>query len=234
MLNNLFVPYYRLSRESKNGNNLGLEVQQDLIAAYVNRIPEGKLLQEFQEVETGTRKGKRPQLRAALQLCKETGATLVIAKLDRLARNVAFIANLMEANVDFVALDIPNASKLTLHIYAAMAEFEADRISQRTKEALARLKAQGKQLGNPQNLVPQYKAFGRENAALNRKQDAQMFADRLFPMINRLRMAKYSLSGVAKHLNEAKIASSTGKMGVWDARKVQNVLNWALLPGFSL
>lgn len=226
MLNN-FVTYVRVSTDKQGVSGLGLEAQEQAVNSYISKQHNANLLSQFTEVETGTRKGIRPQLAQALALCKQQKATLVIAKLDRLARNVAFIANLMEANVDFVALDIPNANKLTLHVMAAMAELEADRISQRTKEALQQAKKRGKVLGNPQNLVPKYMELGRENAAKARKNDAKTYADSVFPTIFRLKSAHYSLSKIATHLNTTQIPSASGKLGVWDARKVQNVINWA-------
>ena len=117
----------------------------------------GKPVAEFTEIESGKRHKNRPQLAAALEMCRKRRAVLVIAKLDRLARNVAFVANLMESRVEFVAADMPQANKLTVHIMAAFAEYEREAISQRTKAALAAVKARGKVLGNP-NLAEARKA----------------------------------------------------------------------------
>jgi DNA invertase Pin-like site-specific DNA recombinase len=108
------------------------------------------LLGEFTEVESG-RRADRPELAKALSACRRMGATLVIAKLDRLARNVAFISNLMESGVEFTAVDFPNANRLTIHILAAVAEHEREMISQRTKAALAVAKGRGKVLGGARN-----------------------------------------------------------------------------------
>jgi DNA invertase Pin-like site-specific DNA recombinase len=110
------------------------------------------LAAEFTEIESGRRDTNRPQLHAALAECRKRRATLLIARLDRLARNVAFIANLMESGVDFVAVDMPTSNRLTIHILAAVAEHEREMISARTKAALAQAKARGKQLGNPRPL----------------------------------------------------------------------------------
>jgi DNA invertase Pin-like site-specific DNA recombinase len=109
----------------------------------------GQLVAEFTEIESGRRHTNRPQLLAALEECRKRRATLLIARLDRLARNVAFIANLMESGADFIACDMPQANRLTIHILAAVAEHEREMISQRTKAALAEAKRRGTRLGNP-------------------------------------------------------------------------------------
>jgi DNA invertase Pin-like site-specific DNA recombinase len=141
-----FVAYYRVSTDRQGASGLGLEAQRQAVARYLGR---GRLLAEFTEVESGRRHTNRPELLTALALCRKWRAVLVIARLDRLARNVAFIANLMESSVDFVACDMPQANRLTIHILAAVAEHERELISQRTKAALAEAKRRGTKLGNP-------------------------------------------------------------------------------------
>ena len=141
-----FVSYIRVSTDKQGASGLGLAAQREAVARYLS----GKeLLAEFVEVESGKRSTNRPQLIAALEMCKRKKATLLIAKLDRLARNVHFISGLMESGVDFIAVDMPTANRLTVHIMAAFAEHEAAMISSRTKAALAAAKAQGTVLGNP-------------------------------------------------------------------------------------
>jgi DNA invertase Pin-like site-specific DNA recombinase len=146
----VFVSCPRVSTTAQGVSGLGLEAQRQAVAAHVAG---GRLLAEYLEVESG-RKNDRPQLRAALAHAEATGATLIIAKLDRLACNVAFIASLMEAGVDFIAADLPSASRLTIHILAAVAEHEREMISARTKAALAATKTRGVKFGNPNGARP--------------------------------------------------------------------------------
>lgn len=141
-----FVAYYRVSTERQGVSGLGLDAQRQAVGHFIGA---GALVSEYTEVESGKRDKNRPQLIAALVQCKKIKATLVIAKLDRLARNVHFVSGLMESGVEFVAVDMPHANKLTIHIMSAFAEHEREAISQRTKAALAQAKARGTVLGNP-------------------------------------------------------------------------------------
>src|SRR5215207_3217039 len=140
-----FVSYVRVSTARQGRSGLGLEAQQEAVRSYLNG-GNWQLVAEVVEVESG-RRNDRPKLAEALRLCRLHSATLIIAKLDRLARNVAFISNLMESGVEFTAVDFPQANRLTVHILAAVAEHEAAMISQRTKAALAAAKARGTRLG---------------------------------------------------------------------------------------
>lgn len=139
------VTYKRVSTQRQGASGLGLEAQEAAIQAFIGENG-AEAVGDFTEVESG-RKANRPQLNAAIALAKKQKATLVVAKLDRLARNVHFVSGMLESKVDFVALDFPQANKFTLHIMAAMAEHEALLISQRTKAALASAKIRGIQLG---------------------------------------------------------------------------------------
>src|SRR5215471_5776281 len=143
-----FVAYFRVSTDRQGKSGLGLEAQRKAVLDYLNG-GSWELVQEFVEVESG-KHSERPQLEAALAACKKHRARLVIAKLDRLSRNLAFIATLMESGVEFTAVDNPHANKLTIHILAAVAQHEREMISERTKAALAAAKARGQRLGNPQ------------------------------------------------------------------------------------
>ena len=204
-----FVGYFRVSTEKQGRSGLGLDAQRAAVSAYVEH-QRGKLLAEFTEVETGKRHD-RPKLAEAMAVCRRERATLLIAKLDRLARNVAFIANLMEAGVPFIAVDMPYAEKLTLHIFAAMAEEEARRIAQRTKSALAAAKARGTVLG----------AHGKVLAQEQIKR-ADEFARHLAPILEELRGsgAKTDRS-LLKALNSGGITGPLG--GQFHLRSVQRL-----------
>lgn len=157
-----FVAYYRVSTARQGQSGLGLDAQRSAVAGFL--AGRGDLLAEFTEVESG-RKNDRPQLSAALDLCRRKRAVLVIAKLDRLARNVAFVARLMEGGADFVAVDNPHANKLMVHMLAAFAEHERDQISARTVAALAAAKVRGVRLGHPRGAEAAAHATAFQRAA---------------------------------------------------------------------
>src|SRR5256884_8398558 len=142
-----FIAYFRVSTDKQGKSGLGLEAQREAVLTYLDG-GRWSLVQEFVEIESG-KHNERPQLAAALAACKKHKAKLVIAKLDRLSRNLAFIATLMESGVEFIAVDNPHATKLTVHILAAVAEHEREMISERTIAALQAAKARGVRLGNP-------------------------------------------------------------------------------------
>ena len=142
-----FVAYFRVSTDRQGKSGLGLEAQRASVINYLNGGT-WELVGEFVEVESG-KHSDRPRLAEALQACRKHRAKLVIAKLDRLSRNLAFIATLMESGIEFVAVDNPHANKLTVHILAAVAQHEREAISERTKDALRAAKARGTKLGNP-------------------------------------------------------------------------------------
>lgn len=163
-----YVAYYRVSTERQGRSGLGLDAQRVAVEAYL-AAHEGELLAAFTEVETAkgrNPRAQRPELAAAMQRAKYNKATLVIAKLDRLSRNVAFIAQLMDSGVDFVAADLPDASRFVLHIMAAVAEKEREMISDRTRAALSAAKARGTVLGaNGHRLAAANKAAAAERLA---------------------------------------------------------------------
>lgn len=221
----LYVAYYRVSTKKQGRSGLGLDAQRESVSAYL--AGKGKLVAEFTEVEHGTRKGNhRPQLAAALAQCRIHGATLIIAKLDRLARNVAFTSNLMESATEFVACDYPEANRLTIHIMAAMAEHEAAMISERTKLALAAATRKGKVLGGDRgNLWEVYKKGNKASAVVRGEKAKQNAAD-LLPTINLIRAAgATSLREIAAELNQRNIPTASEKVGkLWSAVQVSRIL----------
>src|ERR1700744_4357099 len=180
-MNGKFVSYLRVSTQRQGKSGLGMEAQREAVASYLNG---GKwtLVQEVVEVESGKR-SDRPKLAQALSLCRLHRATLLVAKLDRLARNVAFISALMESGVKFVAVDLPQANELTVHIMAAMAEYEAKAISARTRVALAAAKARGTQLGGLRWDLAKVAAKGRKVALQTRQENAAKYRADVLPVI---------------------------------------------------
>ena len=163
------VAYYRVSTTKQGESGLGLEAQTEAVERFAagNGFTIISPTNEFTEVETGTNKRQRPKLRAAMKMAQENDATLLIAKIDRLARNVHFVSGLMESGVKFVAVDMPTVDNLTIHILAAVAEKEAQLISERTKAGLAAARARGTVLGKPENLTHEAQLKG---AAARRRQ----------------------------------------------------------------
>ena len=198
-----YVAYYRVSTARQGASGLGLEAQEAAVRGHC----QGEPLAAFTEVESGKR-NDRPQLAAALAVARTERATLVIAKLDRLARNVAFIANLMESGVEIQAVDMPHATRFTLHIMAAVAEQEVKAISDRTRAALAAARARGVCLG--------------ENR--QRRAAAAAYAGSLRAVLEDLRKAGvHSVRHTAAALNAQGISTRTG--GQWHATSVQRLLD---------
>jgi DNA invertase Pin-like site-specific DNA recombinase len=203
------VAYYRVSTEKQGRSGLGLEAQRKSVMDYLNG-GSWKLIGEFTEIESG-RKSDRPQLELALKLCKRRRATLVIAKLDRLARNVHFISGLMEHGIKFCAVEFPNADPFMLHVHAAMGEHERRLISARTKAGLERAKARGVKLGRHGAVL------ARQNAA-----KAQEQARKLKPVIREIRQAGViTVRGIMDELDRRGI--KTSRDGKWHPQTV-NVL----------
>jgi DNA invertase Pin-like site-specific DNA recombinase len=176
---------------------------------------------EVVEVESG-KKNDRPRLAEALRLCRLHGAILVIAKLDRLARNVAFISNLMEAGVEFTAVDFPQANRLTVHILAAVAEHEREMISRRTKDALAAAKVRGKKLGGNRGKIHLVAKKGALASAVVRSIKAKRRAADIGPIVADIQASgATSLRQIAAALNERHIGTARGKE--WTATQVMRV-----------
>lgn len=205
------VAYYRVSTKRQEQSGLGLEAQRKAVFYYA-KATGFVIAQEFTETESG-KNPKRPKLKAALRQCRKNGALLVIAKLDRLARNVAFISTLMDSEVDFVAVDNPNANRFIKHITAAWAEYERVEISNRTKAALAAAKAKGVKLGAHANQLNQMN-----------KERSEDFVRRMRPIIEALRSEGFtSIRKIAEELKRRRVKTFRGRFK-WQKTSVYNLL----------
>lgn len=203
-----FVCYYRVSRKEQGISGLGLSAQRTSVTNFVKN-QDGIIIQEFTEIETGTNKRERGEIHKAIELAKNEEAILVIAKLDRLSRNVNFVSSLMDAGIEFVAVDMPSANNFTIHIFSALAEQEAKLISSRTKLALAELKKKGVKLGNPNNLTSEARAKGIERIkdnAMNNDSNRQAQS-----IISNCKEKGMSYRQIASYLNELNFKTRYGK-----------------------
>ena len=212
-----YVAYHRVSTQKQGLSGLGLEAQQNAVGAFLS----GKtaiMVNEFTETETG--KGAnaletRPQLKAALDACRKHKATLIIAKLDRLARNVHFVTGLLETGIDFVAADMPHANKVMIQMHAVMSEWERDQISSRTKAALAAAKARGVVLG----------VTGRANLKQNleaRTDAANAFAKKMSGVLLGFKAAGMTQRRMVEQLNQLNIKAPKG--GEWSLAQLQRMM----------
>jgi DNA invertase Pin-like site-specific DNA recombinase len=216
-----YVSYARVSTERQGRSGLGLEAQRMAVQQFLISS-QGKMVGEYTEIETGRRRD-RPQLEAALELCARRRAILVIARLDRLARNVAFVSSLLESRVRFIALDMPEADVTFLQMAAVFAEYEARKVSERTKAALAAAKARGTAMGwaSPTRQGEQRAASSKGVAAL--REQAARFAANTLPIVESIhRSGITTLSGVAAALNARGVRASRG--GRWYPTTVRNLL----------
>jgi DNA invertase Pin-like site-specific DNA recombinase len=210
-----FVSYYRVSTERQGRSGLGLDAQREAVQQRLNGGP-WQLVAEFVEIESG-RRAMRPQLDAALVACKKHKAKLVVAKLDRLSRNVSFLLKLIDSGVEVLFADLPELNgamgRFMLTTMASVAELEAGLVSERTKAALKAAKVRGVKLGRygAEVLAPQYRAEARQRA------------QELQPIIAELKSKGLSLAKIAGELNKRKIATPRG--GRWDHSSVRNVIN---------
>ena len=215
-----FVAYLRVSTTQQGRSGLGLEAQRDTVQQFV--AGRGVIIApEYVEVESGKR-NERPELLKALKQCKLTGATLVVAKLDRLSRNAAFLMTMRDSGVQFVAADMPEANTLTIGIMAVMAQHEREMISQRTKAALAASKARGTKLGGKRANSPDVTLY-QAQATSAKVAKANALAGELKDTLEALKGEGLSLAAMAQRLNEAGIKSSRG--GLWSATTVMRVVN---------
>jgi DNA invertase Pin-like site-specific DNA recombinase len=216
-----FVAYFRVSTKRQGRSGLGLEAQQEAVRAYLNG-GSWRLVAEFVEVESG-RVNDRPELSAALAACRIHGATLVVAKLDRLSRDAAFLLTLRDAGVEFVAVDMPEANRMTVGIMAVIAEHERETISARTKAALAAARRRGVRLGNPENLTNRARRKGTAMSAEVRGEKADQRAQDLASVVVPLRNRGASLREIMRALEAQEIPTPRG--GAWTPTAVRRLLD---------
>ena len=190
------VAYYRVSTVKQGSNGLGMEAQKAAVKAYAGS-KSLKIIAEYTEVETGTNKRYRPEVAKAIEESKRREATLLIARLDRLSRSVSFTSELMDSGIKFVCVDMPEANELTIHMMAALAQYEAKMISKRTKAALAAAKARGVKLGKPENLTME----ARQRGADSNHEAAKEYWRPLFGYMRLMRDNGFSYRRIAAALN---------------------------------
>jgi DNA invertase Pin-like site-specific DNA recombinase len=219
-----FVSYLRVSTQKQGQSGLGLEAQRKAVEDYLNG---GKwtVIEELVEIESG-KNNRRPKLIEAIELCKASGATLVVAKIDRLTRDAAFLLNLKDSGIEFIAADMPEANRLTIGIMALVAEQEREAISKRTKDALAAAKARGVQLGAYRDGKYVGRIGTTENARVASEARTALFRVRAvekLPMIHRIDPeGSMSLRSIAQKLNDMNVPTVSGK-GSWSANSVRRL-----------
>ena len=204
-----YVAYLRVSTQKQGYSGLGLEAQREIIQ---NFLYDKNPIAEYIEVESGRKTDKgRPKRKEALEVCRKTGAKLIVAKLDRLARNVAFLSQLLESDVDIVFCDFPQANKMVLHILAAISQYEAELVATRTKQALAAKKARGAVLGNPDHLLENLDSAIAKSVETNkRKAEENPNNKRAAAMLKVLAKEGKTLQEMADYLNEQGFTTSKG------------------------
>ena len=218
--NGKFVAYYRVSTDRQGASGLGLQAQRDAIHHYLNG-GRWSLIGEFTEIESGTRKrlSKRPMLESAVKLCKRERATLIVAKLDRLARDVQFISELLNSQVKFICADAPEADRTFLQMMSVFAEYEGRRIGERTKAALHQLKKQGKKLGSP---TPEIGSAAGTKVLI---EQADAYADRVGPVVREIikKSGASTLRDIASALQHRGVLTPRGN-SEWRPSQVSNLL----------
>ena len=217
-----YIAYYRVSTIKQGQSGLGLEAQQSSVTGYLNS-KSGELLAEYTEIQSGKKDENRPELQAALRQCRLSGATLLIAKIDRLSRNPAFLINLQDSSTNFVCVDMPEANHFTVGLMACLADYERELISERTKAALKAAKARGVKLGNPN--LSEVRHTDTTAATEARTSNAKQRNSEMLEIINEMRDSAgnaLSLRDLTKMLNEAGYKTSRGKE--WHPTSVSRVL----------
>lgn len=203
-----YIAYLRQSTTKQEKSGLGIEAQRNIIHSFVKKE---LIIAEFVETETG-KKSDRPKLQEALALCRKTNSNLIVAKLDRLSRNVAFTSKLLESDVEITFCDFPQANRLILHIISSIAEYEANLISQRTKQSLIAKKARGIKLGKPENLMKRHdEAIKRSNKTNREKAQNNTNNMRAVAMLRSMIKDKLTVSEMTKQLNAQGFVTSKGK-----------------------
>ena len=205
-----FVAYYRVSTHKQGKSGLGLESQQSAVQQYVKHNG-GKIIDTHTEVESG-KKDNWPELDKTIRRCLLTGATLIIAKLNRLSRDIAFIANLQKSKIEFVCTDIPEANTLTIGMMAVLAQYERELISERTKAGLAAAKARGTKLGNSHlHLVRNMDTTNATKAATEKAEERNAQVRELIAEFEAEAGRELSLREIATQLNDARYTTARGK-----------------------
>jgi DNA invertase Pin-like site-specific DNA recombinase len=222
-----FVAYLRVSTDRQGKSGLGLEAQRAAVHQFVAQRGSEIIAPEYLEIESG-KTNDRPQLDKAMKRCRLTGATLLVAKLDRLSRNAAFLMTLKDSGVQFVAADMPDANTLTIGVMASLAQHERETISKRTKAALEAAKVRGTKLGGARpgspNISLQHEA-GNAAKSLKARTRAELLREEIEP----LRSAGMSLNAIAAKLNADGSLTARGKAGGWTPTAVRRVI--ARFPG---
>lgn len=202
-----YIAYLRQSTQKQEISGLGIEAQREIIQNY---LKEKKPVSEYIETESG-KKSDRPKLTEALEECRKNSSVLIVAKLDRLSRNVAFTSKLLESDVEIVFCDFPEANKLVLHIISSIAEYEANLISQRTVQSLKAKKARGIKLGKPENLLDNLERAVRNSNRTNRQKALDNPNNkRAVALLKKLVQEEKSLSEMARILNKEGFVTARG------------------------
>ena len=222
-----FVCYYRLSVRKQTGAQHGIEAQREAVRRYVDSVG-GEVVREFEEIESATGRKERPVLQQALSICKQEGATLCISRIDRLTRSVAFLGQLKESGVDFIACDNPHATPFTVGILALVAEHEAETIRKRIKDGLAAAKRKGVVLGAPKETIERSLSLANEKRLTN----ADVYVMSIINEIKTIESKKrqpVSLQGLADILNRGKLQPRRGR--IFHPATVSRIKNRATVLG---
>ncbi|OSZ82916.1 hypothetical protein CAP35_06550 [Chitinophagaceae bacterium IBVUCB1] len=211
-----FIAYYRVSTQRQGASGLGLEAQKNAVLSFLGARA---LLAEYTDVETG-KNDFRPELLKAIDLAKQSNATLVIAKLDRLSRNLTFISTLMDTKVRFICCDMPDANELTISIFGALAQWERQRIAERTRIALQALKKRGVKLGRPENFTDSVRVMGHKK--IKEIAESNPNNQKAKKVISLLHKNGKSLREIASELNDAGFKTSRG--GIFAPEQVRRLI----------